>query len=707
MRGRLLIPALLSLALSCTEGLEPAESNDSKDDKNGKTEIVVPSSFFLPYSQNFTMMSAYSPMTEYCGTLDFEIASGEDVFTLKLSSASLLSGRATHDDGTFIIGEGLPEIVFNACVIPSNRLNGGTLSIPVLVLPGEYSSGLTIRICDITHRVMYAKIDPFSIGPGESKKISIEFEPDPEILYFEGYDSFVWGSNYASGTDGWGPASTVSGTAADPTLLGYERAETVVPAGSAGSGYIQPNDWNSVSGKTVAQVHSTSNRYLQSRGISDYNMLFRCQEFQGCIGVGIGGNRGILTTGRFGNMKTAMDVSLEFDLWTDKGNVDDLVLYIYEGGSLESLEIDSKKIAASLTTMGNYTLVTVPRAELSNNGGWQHFKAVLSHASSSSYMKIFRNLASSGYAGFLLDNILVKKLNGHEKSGLRVLYWNIQNGMWSDQGNEYDNFVEWVKRYDPDICVWCEASTIYETGTYTAMDKDKRYLPSNWDKIAARYGHNHTSLGAWKDNYPQAITSKYPIEKIADIYDLGDGNAIMHGAGLFSIEVSGRKLNFVTLHLWPQKYSPKATDRDASAAKFEGYDYKKTEMNGVLKLTVNNPSYSSEKDWMIMGDLNSRLFSEDWVYKLGEESVYYSGVNEIVKNSDCVDILSSFYPGKHFSSTYSTARVDYVFASPSLFKDVCDTYVVMDDWTMPVHSTQFNDFYLPSDHRPILVDIKL
>ena len=55
-----------------------------------------------------------------------------------------------------------------------------------------------------------------------------------------------------------------------------------------------------------------------------------------------------------------------------------------------------------------------------------------------------------------------------KETPLRVLYWNIQNGMWADQGNNYDNFVEWVKRYDPDVCVWCEAQTIYEDGTNKA-----------------------------------------------------------------------------------------------------------------------------------------------------------------------------------------------------------------------------------------------
>ena len=42
---------------------------------------------------------------------------------------------------------------------------------------------------------------------------------------------------------------------------------------------------------------------------------------------------------------------------------------------------------------------------------------------------------------------------------IKVLYWNVQNGMWSDQGNNYDNFVEFVKSESPDICVWAEAES--------------------------------------------------------------------------------------------------------------------------------------------------------------------------------------------------------------------------------------------------------
>ena len=62
------------------------------------------------------------------------------------------------------------------------------------------------------------------------------------------------------------------------------------------------------------------------------------------------------------------------------------------------------------------------------------------------------------------------------KNNMRLLYWNIQNGMWSGQGDNYDKFVEWVRAYDPDVCVWCEAQSIYKTGTADKMDVADRYL---------------------------------------------------------------------------------------------------------------------------------------------------------------------------------------------------------------------------------------
>ena len=59
---------------------------------------------------------------------------------------------------------------------------------------------------------------------------------------------------------------------------------------------------------------------------------------------------------------------------------------------------------------------------------------------------------------------------------VKVLYWNVQNGMWSDQGNNYDNFVEFVKSEDPDICIWAEAETRYKTDTAEKLPAAKIFI---------------------------------------------------------------------------------------------------------------------------------------------------------------------------------------------------------------------------------------
>ena len=40
-----------------------------------------------------------------------------------------------------------------------------------------------------------------------------------------------------------------------------------------------------------------------------------------------------------------------------------------------------------------------------------------------------------------------------EEKTFRLLHWNIQNGMWDGQNDNYDRFVEFVKSKDPDVCV--------------------------------------------------------------------------------------------------------------------------------------------------------------------------------------------------------------------------------------------------------------
>ena len=130
-----------------------------------------------------------------------------------------------------------------------------------------------------------------------------------------------------------------------------------------------------------------------------------------------------------------------------------------------------------------------------------------------------------------------------EETPFRLLFWNIQNGMWSDQGNNYDNFVQWVSDQDPDVCVWCEARSIYYTGTRDKMPVEEKYLVDNWPELALRYGHKYVYVGGMRDNYPQVITSKTPIHGKAKIVGEEPDSVVSHGAVWAQVSVEGKTLN--------------------------------------------------------------------------------------------------------------------------------------------------------------------
>jgi hypothetical protein len=70
---------------------------------------------------------------------------------------------------------------------------------------------------------------------------------------------------------------------------------------------------------------------------------------------------------------------------------------------------------------------------------------------------------------FVLAALLLFTGCSKKSESVKILYWNIQNGMWSDQGHDYDNFVDFVVEENPDICIWAEAESRYRTDTAEKM----------------------------------------------------------------------------------------------------------------------------------------------------------------------------------------------------------------------------------------------
>lgn len=314
-----------------------------------------------------------------------------------------------------------------------------------------------------------------------------------------------------------------------------------------------------------------------------------------------------------------------------------------------------------------------------------------------------------------LCTLVVLCISAWGRSGdkpLRLLYWNIQNGMWSGQEDNYNAFVDWVKAQNPDICVWCEAETLYYDGTDTKRPQEERFLPQGWKQLARRYGHRYVYMGGHRDSYPQVITSRYPIEGMAQIVGQEPDSVVVHGAGWARIQVQGVQLNIVTLHTSPLAYdfrlkkAPKAR-QEASAAAHEGDAYRKMELAYICRHTVLPHYGENNRYWMMMGDFNAVSRLDNGHYGFPADAPCFQTHNYVLDETPYVDVVHQMHPMNFEASAQSRQRIDFVYATEPLFEKVQEARIVQDRYTSPVRSQEVHNFFRPSDHMPILVDFSL
>lgn len=291
---------------------------------------------------------------------------------------------------------------------------------------------------------------------------------------------------------------------------------------------------------------------------------------------------------------------------------------------------------------------------------------------------------------------------------LKVLYWNIQNGMWADQENNYDNFVEYVKSQDPDICVWCEAESRYRTGTNVKMTEyDEFYLPWNWDFLARRYGHQYVLVCGKRDTFPQVITSKYPVRIVKRVNGNGDDIIVVHGAGWAQVEVGGKEINIVTLHTWPQRYAYKAENQAESGKKQEDDVFRAKEMKYICDQTIGTVPDAASQYWMMLGDFNAVSRVDNSIYGFDEDNKAFLVHDYVSGNTPYIDIVDRLHPGDFQKSTFSGRRIDFIYMTEPLFRKVRSAEIIHDGYPTSCRDPRgVTKFCYPSDHYPIIVNIK-
>ena len=699
----------------------------------------------VPYSQFWSATQAAYPSyprflswsSEMGNTLNFSdclslvnlrLKGSASISSVKIRALAgeRLSGMAAYTPEAGLgLTEGLDWAVVN-CTEHGNfvPLASEAISIPLFISPGNYSAGLELTICDSSHRMMRKTISPLDLKPGQVCKLLLTWAPDDDLLFYEGFDNFVWGGDIMSGESafGYAPDDTQIGISGGLDRDGYAMSATKIAYNNPGTGFIQPNSWSGVENSTVGATHAVSESYVASRNISDWTYLFRCQECPGYLAVGTGNSyRGQVRTPFLSSIESLTDLVISFRFCLQNGFNDALLIDILNAGYISSCRLDGAEVTPTAkgiksnhceAKFSKNTFV-IP-ASVAAAKEWHTLEMTVTNATDATLFDIKGASSSYGIHGFWLDDFTIRSILGSSRKGnLRLLYWNIQNGMWYDQANNYKDFVAFVKKYDPDVCVWCEASSIYKNNTNTSASSSSRYLPSNWLTLSKRYGHNYAATGGWRDNYPQEITAKYPITTVLKITDTDtSGKPVAHGAAIQKITVDGRDIYFVTCHMWPQAYGfgVATSDQERSKAANEGDYYRQYEMQYILAHTINAPQYSGVENWVLLGDMNSRSRVDNAAYNYTSSSTAFLTQDEILNNTDMIDVISSRYPApdNFVSSTYGSARIDYVYVSPAMMEKVVNGFILNDQWNYKADPSPYVEtFRMPSDHRPILVDFEL
>ena len=641
---------------------------------------------------------------------------------------TILGGTGSYDPQTrsFKMEKGLPFMVLNC----TNRgafvsSSGNVFMIPVR--SGQYSKGLEVTICSADHLMCRTSIPSFTVDKDKVHSCMVTWKPDKNLLFYEGFDNMVWGGDVVAGEDSFGmnPVAGYMTTRSGRTLSGYETPLYPVSYEMAGAGYIQESNLSVTEGKDVSGSRYLSDSYIKSRNIGGYLRLYRCQEYQGYISVGDTYN-GIVEPVFAGEISDAhRDIVISFDICAASDFDDDLSFKATNGGNIISCMVDgtelpetafSRKFSKTGSTAAlDRSAVTLPASD----GRWHNVELTVRNMNDKSTFTLTTAASHSkpGAYRFYLDNYQVRTLKDHadrDGSTLRVMCWNIQNGMWADQDNNYNNFVAWVKKYNPDVCVWCEGETIFNTSGDKVYGTN-RILPNAWASVAQRYGHNYWSKSEDRDNYPQIITSKYPINTLAKIGQIGTTDAyVEHGSGLFEVEFNGHSVYFVSFHAFAHAYDPKYTSsgtdaQNASAALYEGDYHREKEIRYVYEQTIEK--YPSQSNWLMMGDFNS-ISSLDAEHHTGINDTNWLLHDHILGKDYLKDIIAERNAPEDFFSSINgdSRRIDFIYASPAMYDRIESTAIIIDSWTVLSQDKSVSDkgyFCRPSDHRPILVDFKM
>lgn len=269
-----------------------------------------------------------------------------------------------------------------------------------------------------------------------------------------------------------------------------------------------------------------------------------------------------------------------------------------------------------------------------------------------------------------------------ETGSLKIVSYNILEGMKLDAENGYSNFVEWVKAQNPDIL---------------ALEEANGFNIEKLTPLAEQWGHKYVATNCeypGASTYPVALTSRYEMKDLRHIVD-----NVYHGGIHATIE----GVEVTVIHLYPfgdirdnvdwDKHSDIDSDGD-----IDGDDYRLHEANVYMEETILKEP--SKPNWLLMGDFNSvspldkEHHTSNFSYAVNERVLeVYTDMLKEMHNEYC-HTTPTVYGGWNDSRT-DGKRIDFIYGSKALSREILKADIIYDEFT---------DNY--SDHYPVVLEIR-
>lgn len=268
---------------------------------------------------------------------------------------------------------------------------------------------------------------------------------------------------------------------------------------------------------------------------------------------------------------------------------------------------------------------------------------------------------------------------GHEK--IRIISYNIFNGFdYKKDKDRKTRFVNWVIRQDPEVLALQELCGFTE--------KDLGELAKTW-------GHPYAAI-VKENGYPVGITSKKPIEIVSRVLE-NCGHGLLH--------VRTYNYDFLVTHL-----NPVNTDRRRTEAKTIVKYIEDNKLDRFLLMGDMNSHSPFDADYMenestgllmeMGGKESTNLLDGDFDYSVVSTFLSVPMIDVCRKFTENNSRISFPTPILMYLSRNNNVRklvgerLDYIFVSPTVFKNVVDAFI---------YNGSETDYL--SDHYPVGIDL--